>query len=280
KNKTVFVLGSVHSQSFKQKNFFLEMLLLLSAAKANGASRVVALLPYYAYGRQERVSKPGEPLSAQAVRDALRAAGADEIVAVDVHAPSELHGVKNLMPTLLFAERARELLGAAAVLGGRVAVFAPDKGSFDRALALAKLLKSRRGPARVAWAEKHRPERDKSFISEVHGASDVRGCDVVTWDDIASTLGTLSHGVKHLKALGARRVFVFATHAVLVGKAWRRLAASRLEKFVVTDSIPLENRLLSLEDSQVLRRLVRFRKLEVLSLAPLLADFIEADLAQ
>jgi ribose-phosphate pyrophosphokinase len=166
------------------------------------------------------------------------------------------------------------------VLQGRVVVFAPDKGSFDRAQALAKLLRSRRGAARVAWAEKRRPEHDKSFIAAFHGAGDVRGNDVVTWDDIASTLGTLAHGVKHLKSLGAKRVFVFATHGVLVGKAWKRLGESRLEKFVVTDSIPLENRALSLEDREVLRRLVRSRRLEVVSLAPLLADFIEADLAR
>ncbi|MFH0973847.1 MAG: ribose-phosphate diphosphokinase, partial [Candidatus Micrarchaeota archaeon] len=244
--KTVYVLGSVHSQSSEQKNYLLEMLLLLSAAKANGASRVCALLPFYAYGRQERVNKPGEALSALAVRDALLAAGADEIVAVDVHAPHAIHGVRNLLPTWLFAERARELLGLKALLPGKVAVFAPDKGSYDRAVALAKLLKSRRGPARVAWAEKQRPEHDKSFIAAFHG--DVEGFDVVTWDDIASTLGTLSHGVKHLKELGAKRVFVFATHGVLVGKAWRRLGESRLEKFIISDSIPLEHRALSLDD--------------------------------
>ncbi len=276
--KTVYVLGSVHSQSSERRNYFLEMLLLSSAAKANGAVRVVALLPYYAYGRQERVNKPGEPLSAQAVRDALHAAGADEVVAVDVHAPREVRGCRNLMPTWLFAERARELLGARAILSGRVAVFAPDKGAFDRAAALSKLLKSRHGHARVAWAEKERPEHDKSFIAAFHG--DVEGCDVVMWDDIASTLGTLSHGVKRLRELGAKRVFVFATHGILVGKAWQRLEKSKLEKFVVTDSIPLENRALSLDDSQALRHLVRARKIEAVSLAPLLADFIEADLAK
>ncbi|MFH0974008.1 MAG: hypothetical protein V1817_04455, partial [Candidatus Micrarchaeota archaeon] len=72
----------------------------------------------------------------------------------------------------------------------------------------------------------------------------------------------------------------FATHGVLVGKAWRRLGESRLEKFIISDSIPLEHRALSLDDSEVLRRLARSRRIEVVSLAPLLADFIEADLAE
>ncbi len=284
KGMPTFVLGSVHSQTADSrecgafKNHLLEMLLLVNAARSNGAGKIVALLPYYAYGRQERVNKPGEPLSALAIRDALRAAGANEVVAVDLHAPRAVEGVRNLMPTWLFAERARELLGAKTVLPGKAVVFAPDKGAYDRATALAKLLKSRHGAARVAWAEKQRPEHDKSFIAAFHG--DVAQMDVVTWDDIASTLGTLSHGVKHLKDLKAKRVFVFATHAVLVGKAWQRLDKSRLEKFVVTDSIPLENRALSLEDSQVLRHLARSRKLEVITLAPLLADFIEADLTK
>jgi len=229
----------------------LELLLLLDAVRRSGANRRIAVIPYYGYARQERRATPQEPISARLVADLVTAAGADQVIVMDLTAPA-IEG---------FFDLPVEHLHAAAVLAtafagaesDKVTIVAPDIGAVKRAEAFQRLAAP---GAPLAVVLKERPRPDEVRAGQVVG--EVRGRQAILVDDMISTGGTLIRAAEALLARGARSVSACATHAVLVPGAREALAASPLERIVVGDTIPVW------PDG----------KIEVVSVAPLLAEAI------
>jgi len=232
----------------------MELLLMIDALKRASADRITAVLPYYGYARQDRKDRPRVPISAKLVASLLERAGADRILALDLHA-AQIQGFFDIPVDHLFATPV-----ALDYLRSRydgLTVVSPDAGGVERARALAKRLQ-----APLAIIDKRR--EDVNIAEVLHIIGEVKGQDCLIVDDLIDTAGTLVKGVEALLAEGARRVCAFATHAVLSGPAVERIVASEVAEVVVTNSIPLR---------EEARRSGRFT---VLSVAPLLAKAIQS----
>jgi len=231
----------------------VELLIMLDAFKRSSASRVTAVLPYYGYARQDRKDKPRVPITAKLVADLMVAAGADRILAVDLHAP-QIQGFFNIPVDHLFA--APVLLDAIRDTSLEpLTVVSPDAGGVERARAFAKRL-----GCSLAIVDKRR--KGKNEVEVLHVIGDVRGRNVIIVDDIIDTAGTLINTTTALKNAGAERVFAGCVHAVLSGPAIERINGSPIEKIFCTNTMPLEE------------KLARCPVLVPLSIAPLLAEAI------
>jgi len=232
----------------------MEMLVMLDAFKRSSAARITAVLPYYGYARQDRKDKPRVPISAKLVADLLTAAGADRILAMDLHAPA-IQGFFDIPVDHLFA--APVLIDHAAKMKLRdLVVVAPDAGGVERARAYAKRL-----DASLAIIDKRRGEAGEPQVMHVIGEVEGRNCLIV--DDIVDTAGTLTGTVKALTKKGARSIYGCFTHAVLSGPAVERIRASEMKQVVVTNTIPMD------EAKRTAGRIT------VLSVADLLAEAIK-----
>jgi ribose-phosphate pyrophosphokinase len=212
-------------------NFHLmELFLMIDAAKRASAERITAVIPYYCYARQDWKDRPRVPISARLVADLLEKSGADRILAMDLHSP-QIQGffsvpMDNLtsMPVL------------ARYIGGlkldNLAIVSPDAGGVGRARVFA-----RRMQAGLAIIDKRRPAPNVAQVLHVIG--DVQGRDVVIFDDMVDTAGTLALSAEALKKEGARRILAACTHPVLSGQAIEKIEKSPLEHVIVTDTIPL-----------------------------------------
>jgi ribose-phosphate pyrophosphokinase len=231
----------------------MELLLILDALKRASASRVNAVIPYYGYARQDRKDKPRVPITSRMVADLLQAVGIHRILCIDVHA-AQIQG---------FFDKPVDHLFAAPVLIQHIArlnlknltVVSPDAGGVERARAYAKRL-----DAQLAIVDKRREVANVAEVMNVIGDVKKRNCVIV--DDIIDTAGTLCETVSALLDKGAKRVFAAATHPVLSGPAVDRLNKSKITRIFVTDTIPIGD------------KAKRCKKIEVLSVAPLLAEAI------
>jgi ribose-phosphate pyrophosphokinase len=233
----------------------MELLLMIDAFKRASAERITAVLPYYGYARQDRKDKPRMPISAKLVASLLERAGANRILALDLHA-AQIQGFFDIPVDHLFAApvmveyfeagRHRDLI-----------VVSPDAGGVERARAFAKRLN-----APLAIIDKRRTEVNVAEVMNIIG--DVRGKYCLMVDDLVDTAGTLVKGVEALLAQGAAGVSACATHAVLSGPAVDRIAQSSLDELVVTNSIPLK------PEAEACG------KIRTLSVAPLLARAIQS----
>ncbi|HTO13390.1 MAG TPA: ribose-phosphate pyrophosphokinase [Candidatus Binatia bacterium] len=232
----------------------MELLIMLDAVKRSSAHRITAVLPYYGYARQDRKVQGRMPISAKLVADLMEAAGADRVLALDLHA-GQIQGFFNVPVDHLFAGpvvmidylRKRELHDPVVV--------SPDAGGVERARAIAKRL-----DAGLAIIDKRR-EGPNSAVA-MHLIGDVEGRDAVVIDDMIDTAGTLIQAVGAIQREGARRILACGVHAVLSGPAIERIKASPIEETVVTNSIPLA------QDKQAAARIT------VLTVAPLLGEAI------
>ena len=232
-----------------------ELLLMIDAFKRASAWRVTAVVPYYAYARQDRKDKPRVPISAKLVADLLETAGASRALTLDLHAP-QIQGYFNVpvdhlnaSPVLVEYYKQRKLQ--------EVTVVSPDAGGVERARSFAKRL-----DAPLAIVDKRRVDVDVSEV--MHLIGDVRGRPALIIDDIIDTAGTLVKTAEALLNEGATEVFAACTHPVLSGPAVERLCRSPISEIVVTDSLPL---------CEAARKL---RKIKVLSVAELLARGIRS----
>jgi len=269
KGRNVFVIQTIHTPWNPDKRHLLELLQLVSAAVAHGA-RVHWIAPYYAYGRQERVTLEGEAKIAQTIYNALKGAGAHSISSVDVHAPHAMpRDLLNALPTELWIKELNKL----KLDSRETVVFACDKGAKPRAEKLAKAFECQLAGANKTRRDK---ERKKCEFDGFYGS--VAGKNVVIPDDIASTFGTLCEVARRLKEMGARDVYAFPTHLVGAKEGWKNLKESFeesvLKKVIVTDSLPLKGRKLDAEDAALVKKLLKKRRLSVVSIAPLLAEII------
>lgn len=208
----------------------VELLLIVDALKRSSAARITAVVPYYGYARQDRKDKPRVPISAKLVADLLQAAGVQRVLAVDLHAPA-IQGFFDVpVDHLLAAPVLLEWIAQERFES--LTIVSPDAGGVERARFFARRL-----GASLAIIDKRRIEANVAETMNVIG--DVRGRTCVIVDDIVDTAGTLVGSVGALKKNGAGSVSACFTHAVLSGPAMERLAASELDRVVVTDTIPL-----------------------------------------
>lgn len=230
----------------------VELLLILDAVHRAGARRCTAVIPYYGYSRQEKRTTPQEPVSAKLVANLLTAAGADQIVTMDL----TVGAIEGFFDLPLVHLHAGPVLAHAfaGVDPGRVAIVAPDLGAVKRAEAFQQLLAPH---APVAVVFKERPHPDEVAVAGMVG--DVRGLHAILVDDIISTGATLLGAAEMVLQRGASSVSACATHAVFAPGAVAALEASPLERIVVTNTIPVEPR----------------GRLEVVSVASLIAEAIE-----
>ena len=208
----------------------MELLIMIDALKRASAGRITAVIPYFGYARQDRKTKPRDPISAKLVANLITTAGADRVLTMDLHA-NQIQGffdipVDNIYatPVLLndLVERKYDDL----------MVVSPDVGGVVRARAMAKALE-----VDLAIIDKRRPRANVAEIMNIIG--EVKGRTCVITDDIVDTAGTLCNAAGALKERGAKRVVAYITHPVLSGAAVERIMNSALDELVVTDTIPL-----------------------------------------
>lgn len=250
RGELVFIVQS----TFPPADNLLELLMMVDAAKRASAKRIVAVMPYFGYARQDRKDKPRVPISSKLVADLLTAAGANRILTMDLHA-AQIQGFFNIPVDHLFA--APVLLD---YISSRcfedLVILSPDTGGAERARAFAKRLN-----AGLAIGDKRRVQANVAEVMHVIG--EVEGKTVVVVDDMIDTAGTMVEIVEALRRLGAKRVLATASHAVLSGPAIERLRQAPLEEVVVTNSIPVGPE----KALPILR---------VLSVAPLFAEAIRS----
>jgi ribose-phosphate pyrophosphokinase len=232
----------------------VELLVMIDALKRASAARITVVVPYYGYARQDRKDRPRVAISAKLIADLLTTAGANRALFVDLHA-AQIQGFFNIPVDHIFASPV--LVGYFKQLElPNLIVVSPDAGGVERARFFAQKV-----GAPLAIVDKRRTDMNVAEVMNVVG--DVNGKTCLIIDDIIDTAGTLVKTVDALYASGAASVYACASHAVLSGPAIDRIAASRLEQLVVTDTIPLR------EAAQ------KLPKIKVLSIAGLLGTAIE-----
>lgn len=233
----------------------MELLLMVDAFKRASAWRVTAVIPYYAYARQDRKDRPRVPISAKLVADLLETVGASRALTLDLHAP-QIQGYFNVPVDHLFAAPVLvEYFQNNNVKNATVV--SPDAGGVERARFFAK-----RMDAPLAIVDKRRIDVNVSEV--MHLIGDVKGRPALVIDDIIDTAGTLVKTAEALLKEGATEVYAGCTHAILSGPAVERICKSPIKEVVVTDSVPLN------EEAK------RLPKIKVLSVAQLLARGIRS----
>jgi len=213
----------------------MELLLMIQAARLASAKRITAVIPWFAYSRQDRKAKPREPISGRLVADMLQLAGVDRLLTMDLHA-GQIQGfftipVDHMTAQPLFARHFRDL----GLTGPGVVSVAPDEGRAKVAVRFANMIEGD-----FAIMHKTRPARDQAEITEVTGK--VRDKVAIVGDDVIMTGGTLIANVHALLAQGAKEVYVYATHGVFCGGALAKFHDAPIEGMVITDTVPV-NRL-------------------------------------
>lgn len=232
----------------------MELLIIIYALKRASPRRIVAVIPYYGYARQEKKASGREPITARLVADLLTVAGANRILALDMHVPS-IQGFFNLpLDHLAAGPLLADYFIRKGLGDGNTVVVSPDVGGVGTASAAADRLS-----ATLAIIAKRRPRPNEAEVVEVIG--DLQGKRAVFFDDMIDTAGTLVLGAEAVAAHGASEIYACASHGLFSDDAVARLAKSPIREVVVTDTIPL-----SAER--------HIDKITVLSVAPLLAEAI------
>jgi ribose-phosphate pyrophosphokinase len=230
----------------------MELLIMVDAAKRASARTITAVIPYYAYARQDRKTRGREPISAKLIADLLTTAGVTRVLTVDLHA-GQIQGFFDIpvdhlpgVPLLADYVRSKNL--------DDLIVVSPDLGGVTRARQLADRLH-----APIAIIEKRRPMPGVAEVMNLIG--NVEGRTAVMIDDIVDTAGSLTEGANALVKFGAKEVYACCTHAVLSDPAVSRIEASTIKELVITNTIPLP-----VEKENA--------KIKILSIAPLLGEAI------
>ena len=224
----VFIIQS----TFAPADNLLELLLMVDAAKRASSPNVNVIIPYFGYARQDRKDKPRVSIAAKMIANLLSAAGADRIMACDLHA-DQIQGffdipVDHLDGSYIFVPYLKSL-------GLKDIMFAsPDVGGIKRARNFAKFFN-----ADLAVCDKYRKEANK--IESMRLIGEVEGMDVILVDDLVDTAGTICKAAALIQENGAKSVRAVCTHPVLSGNAYERIEKSVLAEMVVSDTIPLRN---------------------------------------
>ena len=227
RGEDVFV---VQSTSAPANDHLMELLICIDALRRASAARITAVTPYFGYARQDRKPGPRTPISAKLVANLITKAGADRVLAVDLHA-GQIQGFFDIPTDNLYAAPVMAADILARTGGENLMVVSPDVGGVVRARALARRLNN----APLSIVDKR---RDKPGVSEVMNIiGDVKGWDCILIDDIIDSGGTLCNAAQALIDAGAKSVTAYLTHGVLSGAAAERVEKSALKELVITDSI-------------------------------------------
>ena len=246
RGRDVFLIQSTHPNG----DNWLELFLLIDAAKRASAGRITAVVPYFGYARQERKDQPRVSIAAKLMANILTTSGVDRVLTMDLHA-SQIQGffdvpVGHLYGSAIFADYfLKQNLE-------NLVVVAPDVGSVKMARSYAKRL-----GAELAIIDKRRPTQNVAEVMNIIG--EVQGKNVLIIDDMIDTAGTLTNAANALKAAGALQILAAGTHPLLSGPAYDRIEKSALTSLLVTDTIPLAR---------------SSEKIKVVSVADIFADAI------
>ena len=247
----VFIVQS----TFPPVENLFELLLMIDAAKRASAYKVVAVMPYFGWARQDRKDRPRVSIGAKLVANMLTAAGCDRVITADIHA-DQIQGFfdvpfDHVYASGLFLNYLRSLNIE------NLSIAAPDMGGAKRANAYSRILGC---PLIVC----HKSRERANVVGSMTAIGDVEGRNVVIVDDMFDTAGTLCKAANMLKEKGALSVRAVATHPVLSGAAYENIAKSELCELVVSDTIPLRAK--EGQDTS---------KIKVISVADLFADIID-----
>lgn len=248
---TVFIVQSTYPPV---DNLF-ELLLMIDAAKRASAYKVIAVMPYFGWARQDRKDRPRVSIGAKMVANLLAAAGCDRVMTADLHA-DQIQGffdfpVDHIYASSLFLNYLRSLKLE------NLSIAAPDMGGAKRANAYSRILAC---PLIIC----HKSRERANVVGSMTAIGDVEGRNIVIIDDMVDTAGTLCKAAKMLKEKGALSVRALATHPVLSGAAYDNIANSELLELVVSDTIPLR----APADSDI-------SKIKVISVAELFGEVID-----
>ena len=228
RGSTVFIIQSTYPPT---DNLF-ELLLMIDAAKRASAHRVIAVMPYFGWARQDRKDKPRVSIGAKLVANMLHAAGCDRVMTCDLHA-DQIQGFFDFPVDHIYAS-AVFLPYIEKMNLKNLAIAAPDMGGAKRANAYARYLQC---PVIIC----HKSREKANVVGSITAIGDVAGKDVIIVDDMVDTAGTLAKAANVLKDMGAASVRACATHPVFSGPAYDRIAESALEEVIVSDTIPLSS---------------------------------------
>lgn len=246
RGQDVFIVQSTMPPT---ENLF-ELLLMIDAARRASARKIIAVIPYFGFARQDRKDKPRVAIGAKLVANMLMTAGVDRVMTMDLHA-DQIQGffevpVDHLFASTIFLQEIEKLNT------GNLIMAAPDAGGAKRANSYAKKLE-------IGLALCHKHRRRPNEVAEMTVIGDVEGKDVILVDDMCDTAGTLTAAADLFMSKGALSVRAFCTHAVLSGPAYDRINNSKLTELIVTDTIPLKQ---------------KSDKIRVITVADLFADVI------
>jgi ribose-phosphate pyrophosphokinase len=242
RNCDVFIIQSICPTSKESVNdSLIELYLMIRAMKRASADRIHVVIPYYGYARQDRKMEGRVPISASDVAMLLELAGADHVIAVDLHC-GQIQGFFHEAPVdNLFASNILVPYFAEKNDLQNLVIVSPDAGGVPRAKTFIEELDHFGKKAELAIIIKQRAEA--GVVETMRLVGNVAGCDVVIVDDICDTAGTLVKAAQELKNQGARRVFACITHPLFSGQALSKIAESAIEELIVADTIPLRTTL-------------------------------------
>lgn len=213
----------------------MELLLIIDALRRASARRISAVIPYYGYGRQDRKTEPRVPISAKLVANLITIAGANRVLAMDLHA-GQIQGFFDIPFDHLYANPVFiEYFKKRKLTNDNLVVVSPDAGGVERARAIAKRLNTE-----LAIIDKRRVSSQEAAVLHIIG--DVGDKNVLIYDDLVDTAGTLTKAAQALKENGAKKIFAACTHGVLAGPAIERINQSAIEELVLTNTIYLGNK--------------------------------------
>ena len=247
RGRDVFLIQS----TFPPTENLMELLMMVDAAKRASARRIIAVIPYFGFARQDRKDRPRISIAAKLVANLLQVAGVTRVITMDIHA-DQIQGffdipVDNLYASKIFIPYINSLNLKDPITAS------PDAGGTRRASSYAKMLDT-------VFCICHKQRSKPNEIEKMILIGDVKDRDVILLDDIIDTAGTITRAGQLLKDNGARSVRAFATHPIFSGAAMERIDNSVFDEVVVTDTIPLKN---------------PSKKIHVLSTAELFAEVIK-----
>lgn len=247
RGRDVFLIQS----TFPPTENLMELLMMVDAAKRASARRIIAVIPYFGFARQDRKDRPRISIAAKLVANLLQVAGATRVITMDIHA-DQIQGffdipVDNLYASKIFVPYIKSLNLKDPIMAS------PDAGGTRRASSYAKMLGT-------VFCICHKQRSKPNEIEKMMLIGDVKDRDVILLDDIIDTAGTITRAGQLLKDNGARSVRAFATHPIFSGSAMEKIDNSVFDEVVVTDTIPLKN---------------PSKKIHVLSTAELFAEVIK-----
>lgn len=258
RGKQVFVIQSTCPPV---NDNIMETLIFIDALRRASAGEINVIIPYFGYARQDRKSKPREPISSKLVADLLVTAGADRVVTFDLHA-AQIQGFFSCLEDDLTAIHliGHTLYNDSDIDKNNTVVVSPDHGGVNRARKIAEKLNTP-----LAIIDKRRNNKYQPEVMNIIG--DINGKDCIMVDDMIDTAGSIVTGAKALKEAGAKKIIMAATHPVFSDPAYDNLSNAKIfDKIYVTDSIPLEQKFIDNKELNI----------HVLSLADLIAHAIIA----